>query len=175
VGAALHHLQRKTEHVTDLLTLLQAFYKDKLIQTLRHSEHARWISQYDINNTYQYIINREETALSWVATAITSLGGRVEEAGPGDPPPAAKGEAAVRNLLDGDARDAQAFVDRWRPKVEAMSNARHRSMLRVILGEVLEQKRFFDQALAGELDLLGRRDPEAGSRIGEVLPTRWLE
>ena len=161
--------------MTDLLTLLQAFYKDKLIQTLRHSEHARWISQYDLNNTYQYIINREETALSWVASAITSLGGLVEEAGPGDPAPAVKGEAAVRKLLDGDARDAQAFVERWRPKVEAMSNARHRNMLRVILGEMLEQKRFFEQALAGELDLLGRRDPEAGSRIGEVLPTRWLE
>jgi hypothetical protein len=161
--------------VTDLLALLQAFYKDKLIQTLRHSEHARWMSQYDLNNTYQYIINREETALSWVAAAITSLGGRVEEAAPAEPVPAAKGQAAMRSLLDGDSRDAQAFVDRWRPQVEAMSNARHRNMLRVILGEVLEQKRFLDQALAGELDLLGRRDPEAGSRVGEVLPTRWLE
>jgi hypothetical protein len=167
-------VQGKAEHVTDLLTLLEEFYKDKLIQTLRHSNNARWISQYDLNNTYQYIINREETALGWVAAAITGLGGRVAETSPAESLPG-KGLAAAPGLLEDDSRDAQAFVDRWRPKVEAMSNVRHRNMLRVILGEVLEQKRFFDQALAGELDLLGRRDPEAGSRIGEVLPTRWRE
>ncbi len=33
------------------------------------------MSQYDANNTYQYIINREETQLSWLAQAITELGG----------------------------------------------------------------------------------------------------
>jgi hypothetical protein len=161
--------------VTDLLPLLQAFYEEKLDQTLRHLDSARWVSQYDLNNTYQYVINREETALGWVAAAITNLGGTVPEAAAGESRPAAKGAAAVKALFEEDSRDAQAFVDRWRPRVEAMSNARHRNMLRVILGEILEQKRFFDQALAGEIDLLGRRDPEAGSRIGEVLPTRWLE
>ena len=56
-----------------------------------------------------------------------------------------------------------------------MNNARHRGMLRVILGEVLEQQRSFEQALAGELDLLGRRTPEVGPRVGGVLPTRWIE
>ena len=40
-----------------------------------------------------------------------------------------------RAMIEEDARDAQAFVDRWRPRVEAMTNARHASMLRVILGE----------------------------------------
>ena len=44
-----------------------------------------------------------------------------------------------------------------------MPNARHRSMLRVILGETLEHKRFFDQALAGRTDLLGRRADGAGT------------
>jgi hypothetical protein len=48
-------------------------------------------------------------------------------------------------------------------------------MLRVILGETLEQKRFFDQAAAGNLDLLGRRPDAVGPRVGEVLPNRWLE
>jgi hypothetical protein len=48
-------------------------------------------------------------------------------------------------------------------------------MLRVILGETLEQKRFFDQALAGRTDLLGRRGEEVGPRVGEVLSTRWIE
>ncbi len=42
-----------------------------------------------------------------------------------------------------------------------MANARHAKMLRVILGETLEQKRFFEQALAGRTDLLGRRGAAA--------------
>ena len=66
-------------------------------------------------------------------------------------------------MIDEDARGAQAFVDRWRPRVEAMTNARHRGMLRVILGETLEQKRFFEQALAGRTDLLGRRTEDVGA------------
>ena len=28
---------------------------------------------------------------------------------------------------------------------------------------------------AGEIDLLGRRTKPVGQRIGEVLPTRWIE
>ena len=71
------------------------------------------------------------------------------------------------------ARDAQAFVDGWRSRVEAMPNARQRGMLRVILGETLEQKRFFEQALAGRSDLLGRRAEGAGTK-GAVLPARWV-
>jgi hypothetical protein len=78
-------------------------------------------------------------------------------------------------VIEADARDAQAFVDRWRPRVEAMTNARHRGMLRVILGETLEQQRFFEQALAGRTDLLGKRAEQLGPAIGEVLPTRWVE
>jgi hypothetical protein len=56
-----------------------------------------------------------------------------------------------------------------------MSNARHRKMLNVILGEALEQKRFFEQALAGRHDLLGRRTEDVGPLVGKVLPTRWVE
>jgi hypothetical protein len=48
-------------------------------------------------------------------------------------------------------------------------------MLRVILGEVLEQKRFFEQALAGRTDLLGRRGAVLEPAKGDVLPTRWVE
>jgi len=39
--------------VTDLLALLQEFYRDKLTAMLRHQAGARLIGQYDINNTYQ--------------------------------------------------------------------------------------------------------------------------
>jgi hypothetical protein len=56
-----------------------------------------------------------------------------------------------------------------------MTHARHRGMLRVILGETLEQKRFFEQALAGRTDLLGRRSEQMGAPVGQVLPTRWIE
>ena len=54
-----------------------------------------------------------------------------------------------------------------------LTNARLRTMLRLVLGETLEQKRFFDQALAGRTDLLGRRADGAGTK-GAVLPTRWV-
>ena len=78
-------------------------------------------------------------------------------------------------MIEEDARDVQAFVDRWQPRLAAMTNARHATMLRIILGETLEQKRFFDQALAGCLDLLGRRDAAAGARVGSVMAARWIE
>jgi hypothetical protein len=160
--------------VSDLLQLLQEFYRDKLQELLRHEAASRLVRQYDANNTYQYIVNREETQLSWIVPAILELGGIV----PGDqkePSRAVKGDTAARAVIEEDAHGAQAFVDRWRPRVEAMSNARHRGMLRVILGETLEQKRFFEQALAGRTDLLGRRTDEVGPRVGEVLPSRWKE
>jgi len=48
-------------------------------------------------------------------------------------------------------------------------------MLDVILGEVLEQRRFFEQALAGRTDLLGRREEQLAPSHGEVLPSRWIE
>jgi hypothetical protein len=176
VDARLHHVQGKAERVTDLLPLLQDFYKDKLDAVLRHTAGARLVGQYDANNTYQYIINREETELSWIGQAIVDLGGEVSVAGP-EPErgPAAKGAAVMQRIFEEDARDAQAFVDRWRPRVDAMRNARHQGMLRVILGEVLEQKRFFEQARAGQMDLLGRRTADVGARVGAVLSTRWIE
>ena len=159
--------------MTDLLALLQEFHEDKLTMLLRHEAGARLVGQYDFNNTYQYIINREEMQLSWISTAIADLGGSVADL-PGSARTPAGGDAA-RAVLQEDARDAQAFVDRWGPRVEAMTNARHRGMLRVILGETLEQKRFFEQALAGRTDLLGKRAEQLGPAIGEVLPTRWIE
>jgi hypothetical protein len=162
--------------VNDLLQLLQEFHRDKLAMLLRHQAGARAVAQYDANNTYQYIINREDTHLSWLTAAISSFS---------NPPDATtiaeserqadKGRDGWRSLAVEDARDAQAFVDRWRPRVESMTNARHRGMLRVILGETLEQKRFFEQAAAGNTELLGRRPDNVGPRVGEVLPSRWVE
>ena len=161
--------------MTDLLGLLQDFYRDKLTMLLRHEAGARLVVQYDANNTYQYIINREEAQLTWVSTAIAELGGTVTDAA--EPVREAKGKAAAaaNAIFEEDGHDAQRFVDRWRPRIDEMNNARHAKMLRVILGETLEQKRFFEQALAGRHDLLGRRGEQVGPSHGEVLPSRWIE
>ena len=76
-------------------------------------------------------------------------------------------------LMQQDAAGALAFVDDWRERIERVTNSRHRGMLRVILGETLEHKRFFEQAVAGQEDLLGRR-VDAGARRGEVMGSRWV-
>ena len=156
------------------LAVLQEFYRDKLTMLLRHQAGARLVGQYDLNNTYQYVINREDVQLSWLTSAIADLGGSPPEVAEA---PAVQGkvEQAPHAVLEADAREAQGFVDRWRPRVEALSNARHKLMLKVILGETLEQKRFFEQALAGRTDLLGRRADVLEPASGEVLPTRWIE
>lgn len=166
--------------MSDLLPLLQDFYRERLEAFQRHQASARQIGQYDINNTYQYVISREETQLSWVAAAITQLGGTPPEVSATHDDRRAAGRAidraaAARTAIEEDAREAQAFVDRWRPRVDSLANARDAKMLRVILGEALEHKRFFDQALAGRTDLLGRRGQVLGPSHGEVLPTRWIE
>jgi hypothetical protein len=175
VDARLHRLQRKAKRVTDLLPLLQEFHREKLEMLLRHHAGARLIGQYDINNTYQYIINRDEVQLTWLETAIAELGGAVPSQSEPQRSVSGKGPAVARQILEEDARDAQEFVARWRPRVEGMTNARHAKMLTLILGEVLEQKRFFEQALAGRTDLLGRRGASLGPAYGEVLPSRWVE
>lgn len=162
--------------MTGLLPLLQGFHREKLTMLLRHQAGARLVSQYDVNNTYQYIINREETQLSWLTSAIVELGGTpLDSVEPAGITAAARGADASRSVLEGDARDSQEFVDRWMPRVQAMPNARHAKLLKLILGEVLEQKRFFEHALAGRTDLLGRRGEQLGPAHGEVLASRWIE
>jgi hypothetical protein len=175
VDARLHQLQGKTELVTDTLPLLQEFYREKLTMLLQHQAGACLIQQYDANNTYQYIVNRDDVQLSWVAKAIEELGGAVVEQTEHNRSSSGKASESARRVIDEDVREAQAFVDRWRPRIESMNHARHRGMLRVILGETLEQKRFFAQALAGRTDLLGRRGKSVGLSHGVVLPSRWIE
>jgi hypothetical protein len=154
--------------------LLREFYRDKLALRQRHVAAARYVGHYDFNNTYQYVIAREDVQVRWLLDAITDLGGKAEEIPEPEIRPEGKREAAQLSVIAADRDSAGAFVEKWSPRMEALPNARHRSMLRVILGETLEHKRFFEQALAGRTDLLGRRADGAGT-IGSVLSTRWVE
>jgi hypothetical protein len=165
----------------DLQKLLTEFAAQRVALIERHEASARAVSHYDFNNTYQYVISREETHLSWLQNALVEYGAVLPPAGaeslpaPGAPKRGRTIEpAAIRTILEDDARDLGAFVERWRPRVDAMTHARHRSMLNVILGESVEHQRFFEQAAAGLEDLLGRRTGGV-PRVGAVLPTRWQE
>ena len=157
----------------ELLQMLRELYREKSAMRQRHVAAARFVVDYDFNNAYQYVINREDVHLTWVHDAIKDHGGTAEDAPEPSIEAAGKKEDAQARVIREDRDGAQAFVDRWRDRVEAMTNARLRIMLRVVLGETLEQKRFFDQALAGRTDLLGRRADGAGTE-GVVLPTRWV-
>ena len=72
--------------MTDLLPLLEELYREKVTMLLRHQAAALRITQYDVNNTYQYIIAREDVQLSWLAKAIEELGvSPVSPVSPGSP------------------------------------------------------------------------------------------
>jgi hypothetical protein len=157
-----------------LAALLQEFYRDKLGLQARHVAGAQHVAAYEFNNTYQYIINREDTHLGWVRAALADAQVPVPTDCPALPVPAGKGEARQRAIIEDDARSIQAFHDEWAPRQGGITNARHANMIRVILGEAVEQKRFFDQMLEGREDVLGRR--MAGATTGGgVLPVRWVE
>jgi hypothetical protein len=159
----------------ELQQLLRDFYADRLALLLRHEAAARLISDYDVNNAYQYVINREETHISWLQHAL------MDEAHELPPDPDApslttsrKGDDAVRELAGNDARANQHFVEKWRDRIEQVTNARHRGMLRVILGEMLEHQRMFQQASEGRTDIIGKA-MDIHERRGKVLSTRWVE
>jgi hypothetical protein len=158
---------------SELLQFLREFYREKSALRARHVAAAQFVVDYDFNNAYQYVINREDVHLTWLYDAVVDHGGTTEDA----PAPAIEAtgkKADAQAAVFRQDRDAQqAFVDRWRDRVEHLTNARLRTMLRLVLGETLEQKRFFDQALEGRTDLLGRRADGAGTK-GAVLPTRWI-
>ncbi len=170
----MHHLQREAERVNtpELLEILRDFHREKLTMRQRHVAVAQHVTHYDFNNAYQYVIAREDVHLQWLEAAIADLGGQPYEAGEPDLGKPNK-KATFDPFIEQDAREAGEFVERWRARVDGLDHARHRGMMKVILGETLEQKRFFDQMLAGRDDLLGRRADGAGTG-GGVLPVRWL-
>ena len=164
---------------TELQPLLTEFAAERLAILLRHEAGARVVSHYDFNNTYQYVISREETHVQWLQNALAEYAAPL-------PPPGAEiavpevarkkklDAAAFTGILEDDARHLAAFVAKWRPRVKKMSHARHRIMLDVVLGESLEHQRLFEQAASGMEDVLGRRTGGV-ARQGAVLPARWME
>ena len=164
---------------SDLQPLLTGFAAERLAILKRHEASAVVVAHYDLNNTYQYVINREETHLKWLIDALSEFGAPLPPPARDYPAPSVgktkKIETAVyRSILEEDARELGSFVERWTPRVAAMTHARHRIMLNVVLGESMEHKRLFEQGAAGFEDLLGKRTGGV-ARQGGVLPTRWLE
>ena len=153
--------------------LLQDAYRDRLALMNRHVDGATRMADYEFNNTYQYVIGSEELHVQWLRDALIDLGADV----PVNPPvlavPDGKGVAGERAILEDDQRGGRAFVDKWRARLGDVRNVRHRRILDVIVGEVSEQTRFFELALAGRDDLLGTRMPGASTGDG-VLPVRWM-
>jgi hypothetical protein len=160
----------------DLLAVLKACHAEKLALRQRHVAVARRVSDYEFNNAYQYVIAREDVQLSWLEAAIAELGGSVEDRPEPDLPPPGRTPDFLTFVAE-DARQADAFVARWRARLPEIGNARHRGLLQVLLGETLEHKRFFDQIVAGRDDVLGRRANGPGSpgTSDGVLPVRWMQ
>ena len=86
LDARLHHLQGKAEGVTPT-ELLADLHPRLSISSggaadAARRRRARIVTDYDVNNAYQYIIAREETHLSWLQHALLDLGAPL----PHDPP-----------------------------------------------------------------------------------------
>ena len=164
----------------ELQQLLTELAAERVALVERHEAGARAVSHYDFNNTYQYVIAREETHLTWLANALAELDATLPKASAALAVPAVGkigkkvDPGAFKAVLEDDARTLGAFVQKWRPKLEAITHARHRTMLNVVMGESLEHQRLFAQAAAGFEDLLGKRTGGV-ARVGGVLPARWQE
>lgn len=158
----------------DLRSLVEELYRDKLQLRQRHVAAARLVGHYDFNNTYQYVIAREDTHLDWLRRALVGLEGTPTDA----PEPAVHASGRelerARTTLQEDVTRADAFIAKWKTRIPAVTHARHRKMCEVVLGETMEHRRLFAQALEGREDVLGRRTGGVTTG-GGVLPVRWVE
>jgi bacterioferritin (cytochrome b1) len=154
----------------ELLAFLQEFYRETLDLFRALLTHARSVTAYDANNGYQQVLGRQEVHLQWLTDAITDLAGTASDGEP-EHAPAKASHADVRSIIEGDVRSQKVFIDRWSARVPAVTNARTRKMLELILGEMKEHLRMLEQAKDSRSDLLGRHSDGKVLR-GEVLPTR---
>ncbi len=146
------------------------FYRETLDLFNARQLIARSVASYDGNNAYQQVIGRQEVHLQWLADAMGDLGGTVTElTAPGET--GKGGRDGYRSLVEADARNQKAYIDRWTPLVDQVTNARIGKMLSVILGEMKEHLRLLQQAGEGRTDLLGRHSDGKVLR-GEVMAER---
>ena len=154
----------------ELLTLLQDFSRDlrALVQT-RHVI-SQSVKAYDSNNAYQQVLGRQDVHLRWLSDAIEDLGGTVPDtvAAPAD---SRSATGSQRSLIESDVASQRAMIDGWTPRVTAITNARNRKMLELVLGEMKEHLRALQQAADGRSDVLGRHADGKVLR-GEVLAFR---
>jgi hypothetical protein len=155
-----------------LVDLIREFYLERVGMLMRHEDVAQLVTDYDINNAYQYIIAREETHLSWLQHALLDLGAPLVDDPSRGPVLSAKGDA-WKAMAGDDAKGNARFVEKWRAKVDEVSHARHKGMLKVILGETLEHKRLFDQAASGNKNLIGT-SLAINDHSGAVMPVRFV-
>lgn len=155
----------------ELLSLLQEFYRETLELAQTRQVNARSVGAYDVNNAYQQVLGRQDTHLQWLSDAIVDLGGSPPETTFEPEESARAPREDAQSILEADARSQRALIDRWSPRIASVTHARHRKMLELILGEMAEHFRIFQQALEGRTDLLGRHADGKVLR-GEVLPAR---
>ena len=120
---------RTREHV-ELAASSREFHREKLALRQRHVAVARHVGDYDFNNTYQYVIAREDVHLRGSKRRMPSWAAhRTKLAEPALPPPARR--TAVLRSSPQDAREARGIRRAAGGRAWPRSrNARHRSMLR---------------------------------------------
>jgi Mn-containing catalase len=110
VDARLHHLQGKAKRVKskEMLELLRELHRDKAAMRQSHVSAARVVSDYNFNNTYQYIIAREDMHVRWLADAVADLAGAPEEPVLGEMPPQGKGRDVQRSVIEVNSRECRS-------------------------------------------------------------------
>jgi uncharacterized protein YciI len=172
VDARLHYVQGEAERVspTELADFLLDFYRETFDLWQTRLATARSVTGYDANNAYQQVLGRQEVHLQWLADAIADLVGAAPNL-PDEATPPTASRGAAQSIIQADVRSQRASIERWAPRVPAVTHARNRKMLELILGEMKEHLRVLEQAIDGRTDLLGRHSDGKVLR-GEVLAAR---
>jgi hypothetical protein len=153
----------------ELLRFLNEFHRDTLELFKARQANAQSVAAYDANNGFQQVLGRQEIHLQWLSDAIAALGGTAADSL--DHVSGKASRETARSIIDVDAANQSAFIDRWTPRVDAVTNARHRLLLELIVGEMKEHLRVLQQAADSRPDLLGRHSDGKVLR-GSVMAAR---
>ncbi len=164
-------MQGKAEFVSpaELLKFLNDFHRETLELFKARQTNAQSVAAYDANNGYQQVLGRQEVHLQWLSDAIAALGATVADSL--DHLSGKASRETAKSIIDADAANQRSFIERWTPQVATVTNARHRKLLELILGEMKEHLRVLQQASESRDDLLGRHSDGKILR-GTVMATR---